>query len=137
MHLYPFSSNYFNPENSIFLTLPLFPLCFFPLLCLYFNFWLQASFWYKYLYPYSLTWIHMQLQIHIWMEFFRNKKFTFFHKRNLNPKVKLFLIKLSADISSYFQAFQQVIVLYVLTNFEMYIYAFLTYVISYIVSFPF
>ena len=48
----------------------------------------------------SLTRIHLlQLKIHIWMEFFWNQKFLFFHKRNFNPKVKLFLIKLSADIS--------------------------------------
>ena len=32
--------------------------CFFPLKCLYCNFWLQPSFWYKHLYPYSLTKIH-------------------------------------------------------------------------------
>ena len=43
------------------------------------------------------------------------------HKKNFNPKViyKLILIKLSADISDYFQTFQQVIVFYFLTDFEM------------------
>ena len=83
---------FFTPKNSISLTLPPplspFPLCFFPLECLYSNFWLQPSFWYKHLYPYSLTRIHLlQLKIHIWMEFFWNQKFLFFHKRNFNPKV--------------------------------------------------
>ena len=45
----------------------------------------------------------LQLKIHIWMEFFWNQKFLFFHKRNFNHK--LFLIKLSADISWYFLTF--------------------------------
>ena len=51
---------YFTPENSISLTLPpSVPLClFFPLWCLHCNFWQQPSFWYKQLYPYSLTRIH-------------------------------------------------------------------------------
>ena len=31
--------------------------------------------------------ILLQLKIHIWMEFFWNQKFIFFHKRNFNPKV--------------------------------------------------
>ena len=52
------------------------------------------------------------------MVFFRNQKFLFVHKRNFNPKVKLFLIKLSADINQYFQTLQQV--LYFFKDFEMY-----------------
>ena len=53
-----FSRFYFTPDNFISLTLPLPPVCFFPLYCLYCNFWLPPSFWYKHLYPYSLTRIH-------------------------------------------------------------------------------
>ena len=50
---------YCTSENSISLTLHPFPLClFFPLKCLYCNFSLQPSFWYKHLYQYSLTRIH-------------------------------------------------------------------------------
>ena len=39
-------------------------------------------------FTHSLTRIHLlQLKIHIWMEFFWNQKFLFFHKRNFSPKV--------------------------------------------------
>ena len=79
--LYPWTLRILNPPPSP-------SVCCFPLQCLHCNFWLQPSFWNKHLYPYSLTRIHLlQLKIDVWMEFFWNEKFLFFHNRNFNPKV--------------------------------------------------
>ena len=58
------------------------------------------------------------------MEFFWNQNFfhlSFMHKRNFNPKViyKLFLIKLFADVTEYFQPFSAGNYFLFFTDFEM------------------
>ena len=47
------------------------------------------------------VYIYCNSKMHIWIEFVWNQKFLFVHKRSFKPKwnYKLFLIKLSADIS--------------------------------------
>ena len=79
---------YFTPENSISLTLPHFHLClFFPIIVFVLQF-LTATI--------LLIQTPLPIQSHkntlpqlkiLWMEFFWNQKFIFYHKRNFNPKV--------------------------------------------------
>ena len=78
------------PWKFIILKPTPFPVCFFSVIVfVYCNFWLQSSILLiKAPLPIqSHKNTLLQLKIHIWMEFFWNQKFLFFHKRNFNPKV--------------------------------------------------
>ena len=83
-----FNVFYFTPKKYISLILHPFPLCLFFSIIVFLLWFLTATILLIQAplpiqsHKNTLLW----LKIHIWMEFFWNQKFIFFHKRNFNPK---------------------------------------------------